>query len=305
MHKEVFRLAALLACCALATSRIGLIGHELVGHGGVALAAGATNLEVQLFWFAGGWIRYQLPEPSLAVNLAIAMAGIAFELVVGVALFALVRDRTLGRRLLRGVGAALVLHATWYLATGAFQGFGDGRLLYRVLGSWRPVVAIAAGLVTCAATYAGARGTLGALVVTLPGSRRARIAGLIVALLLAAGLHVALARTEIAMRSDTTYISIMQRERDLVIAQELAKWQREHAGIDAGGERARLESAHPHPFPFAWLLGACTALAAIAGAWRARVYPDAPIGNRLLAIAAALAVIAVFAVIGIDAILAG
>jgi len=70
MHKETFRLAALLACVALATSRLGLIGHELVGHGGVALAAGATDLEVQLFWFAGGWIRYQLAESSLAASLA-------------------------------------------------------------------------------------------------------------------------------------------------------------------------------------------------------------------------------------------
>src|SRR5262249_8926994 len=152
MYKEVFRLAALLVAVALVTSRLGLIGHELVGHGGAALACGAQINDVQLFWFAGGWIRYTLPSPaepvlsalgsmtrgpSLAAALVIAMAGIAVELAGGLALCMLVRPTTLGRRLARGIGIALLVHASWYLATGAFHGFGDGLLLYRVLGSWR------------------------------------------------------------------------------------------------------------------------------------------------------------------------
>ena len=39
MRKDVFRLTVLLACAALATSRLGLIGHELIGHGGAATGA--------------------------------------------------------------------------------------------------------------------------------------------------------------------------------------------------------------------------------------------------------------------------
>ncbi|HUJ58554.1 MAG TPA: hypothetical protein VLX92_08680, partial [Kofleriaceae bacterium] len=145
------RLAGLLASVALATSRFGLVAHELVGHGGVALAVGARVTQVQLFWFAGGWIRYELPDAQLAAQLAIAMAGIAIETIAGLALRLAVRGDGLGRRIARAIGLALVVHAAWYLANGAFSGFGDGVLLYRVLGGWRIPVAIAAGAVACAA----------------------------------------------------------------------------------------------------------------------------------------------------------
>src|SRR5688572_9602654 len=86
MHKQVLRLAGFLACVALATSRIGLIAHELVAHGGAALAVGAEIQKVEMFWFAGGWIRYRFDEPSLTAAVIIAMAGIALEVVVGLAL---------------------------------------------------------------------------------------------------------------------------------------------------------------------------------------------------------------------------
>ena len=55
---------------------------------------------------------------------------------------------------------------------------------------------------------------------------------------------------------------------------------------------------HPR-FPFAWLLGAATALSVLAGAWRARPGAVASITNRLLvawAVAAALALAIVIAV---------
>jgi hypothetical protein len=306
MHKEVLRLAALLAGIALATSRIGLIGHELVGHGGMAVAVGATVTDVELFWFAGGWIRYRMSEPSLATALAIAMAGIGLELVVGLALWRLVRGDTLGRRLVRGVGAALVVHAMWYLATGAFHGFGDGLVLYRALGDARVPVAIAAGAITCAATYLAARSVLGALAATLPGSRRARTIGVIVAALLAGGLHAGLAYGELELRRDPTYRAAMMHQRDRDIAIDLATWQRARAaqGIAVNeaahrAERARLAGKHK-TFPFVWLLAAATVGAAVAGAVRARKVDHDPIRPRLLALTLAVAVAAIGAVIGID-----
>src|SRR5450432_3773037 len=149
----VLRLAGLLALVALATSRIGLLAHELLGHGGAALAVGADVTEVQLFWFAGGWIRYHLPGAPMASALVIAMGGIAVELACGTLLAVAARGTTLGRRLVRGIGAALVVHGSWYLATGAWHGYGDGVQLYHVLGNARYPVAIAAGLVTCASGY--------------------------------------------------------------------------------------------------------------------------------------------------------
>src|SRR5688572_21433628 len=72
----VARLACILAGVGLATTRIGLVLHELLGHGAVAMACGGTVLDVRLFWFAGGWIRYDLPEPrSLTTMLVISLGG--------------------------------------------------------------------------------------------------------------------------------------------------------------------------------------------------------------------------------------
>lgn len=310
MYKEVLRLALVVAGVALATSRIGLIGHELVGHGGMALACGARISDVRLFWFAGGWIRYQLVEPTLPAVLAIAMAGIGLELIGGLALWLGVRGGTLGRRLVRGVGAALVIHATWYLATGAFHGFGDGLVLYRALGSARTPVAIGAGLVTCTAAYLAARQVLGALAATLPGTGWLRVGGVIAAALLAGSLHAGLAAGELAVRRDATYAATMAPERDRVIAKELAAWQRDQlargAQIDDAerrAERIRIASKH-ETFPFVWLLAAATIASVIAGAVRTRRVPDERISNRLLAVTLAVAAAAIGAVIVLDALLA-
>ncbi|HUS29031.1 MAG TPA: hypothetical protein VMZ53_10985 [Kofleriaceae bacterium] len=285
---------------------MGLIGHELVGHGGMALACGGTIDAVQLFWFAGGWIRYHLSEPSQAATLAIAMAGIALELVVGIVLWFAVRGDTLGKRITRGVGAALVLHAGWYLATGAFHGFGDGLVLYRMLGSWRTPVALGAGMLTCIAGFAGAREVLGAIAGTLPA--RGRIAGTIVALLLAAGVHGALTAGELHLRRDPTYANVMRPERDRVIAKELAQWQTEQQqrGTLVTEEQKRIEQrrlAKVHrSFPFVWLLGAATGIAILLGVRRAKPATDSRITNRLLFITTTIAVASVLAVIVLDAL---
>jgi hypothetical protein len=317
VHKDVLRLAALLAGIALATSRIGLIGHELVGHGGMALACGARIVDVELFWFAGGWIRYQFAEPTLPGMLAIAMAGIGLELVVGAALWAFVARGSrgiprpgVGSRLVRGVGAALVVHATWYLATGAFHGFGDGLVLYQVLGAARVPVAVAAGLVTCTAAFLAARSLLGLLAATLRGSTRARVLGVIVAAVLAGGLHAGLAWGELVVRRDATYTATMQHQRDRDIAAEYAQWQREQAARGAAideaqrrAERERLAAKHK-TFPFVWLLAAATVASVIAGAVRARSVADEPIRGSLLIRTWLVAAVAICAVIVIDLLVA-
>jgi hypothetical protein len=50
VFRAVLRLIALLTFAGLATSRIGLIVHELVGHGAATLAVGGTVTDVQLFY---------------------------------------------------------------------------------------------------------------------------------------------------------------------------------------------------------------------------------------------------------------
>lgn len=298
------RLTGLLLAITLATSRFGLLGHELVGHGGTALLVGGRVTDVQLFWFAGGWIRYQFASPAgTAALLAIAMGGVAIEAVCGAALWTLVRGDTLGKRLLRAIGATFVVHATWYFATGAWHGYGDGQLLYRELGSARFPVAIAAGALTCVCGFFAARQIVGPLVATT--SRRWMF---VIAALLAGSIHAGLAVGEVELRQDTTYADVMQPERERVVDRDLERWAvYERKGNvteeQRAAEHARLEKVH-HTFPFAWVLAACAVIAILAGAWRslARATERLPITNGLIARATIYALIAITAVITIDLI---
>lgn len=296
------RLTVLLGCVGLAATRLGLLAHELVGHGGVALAVGGRVTDVRLFWFAGGWIRYT-GVPSASAQLAIAMAGIAVELACGAALWlALRRARSLGARIARASGAAFVVHASWYLATGAWHGFGDGALLYEQLGDARAAVAIPAAIVTCLAAYAGARGVFGAL------AGAARPAALVAAIVVAAAVNAGLAVGELRVRRDPTYAATMAPARDREVARELARWQAEQArrgtvvaADDAARERARLEREH-QPFPFAWLLAGATLAAIVLGARRSARGDAGPPARALVARAAVIAAIAVAAVIALGTI---
>src|SRR5262249_45905613 len=198
--------------------------------------------------------------------------------------------------------AALIVHASWYLATGAWHGYGDGALLYHVLGSVRPAVAIAAGLVTCAAAFAGAREVLGALAQTLPAHR---VAGTVVAIALAGGVNAALAAGELRVRRDATYTETIASERDRQIPEALGRFRRRQAGASAAERaavQAQLEREH-RTFPFAWLLGGAAAAAALAGAVRPRASAPAQITRRHLGIAAIAAAGGLALVIALGALL--
>lgn len=303
MTGATLRLATVLTCVALATSRLGLVLHELGGHGGVALALGGSITDVKLFWFAGGWIKYRV-DTGDAGWLAIAMGGMASEVVVGCAIVAIVRARTLGARLVRGAGGALVVHALWYFATGAWHGQGDGQLLYADLGDARWPVAIAAGALACAVAFAGARYVAGAICATV--ATRWHVA---VALVGALAVNVALDVGELAIRRDRVYQQTMQREDERVVQRELAAWEREElarrAAIDAAereAEAARLAEQN-RQFPFRWLLGGALAAAFVAGVWRTRREPPGAVAARLVARAAIVAALATALVIALDALL--
>jgi hypothetical protein len=303
----VARLTGLLAGTGLATSRLGLVAHELVGHGGFAIACGGEITEARLFWFAGGWIQYKLAEPSNGAVLAISLGGIIVETVIGLALwFALARKDTLARRVCRGIGAALMIHAGWYLATGTWHGYGDGVLIHRELGSLRYPVAIATGLVACGIAFAGARLVLGALAASLPGTRGARIAGMAIAVLVAGALQVGLAVGEVRVRGDNTYGAIMKPERERLIARELAEWQREQARLGAQisdaerDARARALAEQHRELPFAPVLAVLLAAAVALGAARARGAAGA-VSTRLVAITVAVAAGSIATVIALDA----
>lgn len=294
----VTRLAALVTCAGLATSRLGLVVHELVGHGGTTLAVGGSVTTVKLFVFAGGWIRFQATEGQLAI----ALGGIAVETVIGVAMFLAARRDTLGARIVRAIGCALVIHASWYLATGTWHGYGDGVELHRLLGDDRWLVAIPAAAITLAASFVGARTILPSLAATLPGRR---IAGTAIALVIAGGLQLGAALGEVALRRDAAYGAVMKPERERVIASELSQWEHGQARPPTEEERAAIERAlaarHAKPFPFAIVLAVLTVLAILAGAAAARGAPAGDLADRLLGRAAALAGASIALVIALDA----
>jgi hypothetical protein len=306
------RLTVFVTAVVLVTTRVGLVVHELVGHGGAANAVGAGVDEVRLFWFAGGWIQYSRATPwSLGDVLVVQLAGIAIELVVGLALVGWGGRRTGWTRVaLVGAGLGWVIHAGAYLAIGTWHGFGDGTVLHKALGDAKAAVAIPAGVLCVVAAYLGARALAPPLAAVVPSASRAgRLLVVAAALGLAGGVNAGLSRLELVIRGDTVYGAIMKPERDRAIERELAAWlaaQRER-GLPVDPEAAaraerRIARAHPS-FPFAAVLGVATPPGATAGAVRRRTRADAaldpPLARPILARVtfAALAAIALVGVV--------
>ncbi len=302
----VLRLTGLLCAAGLAASRLGLLLHELLGHGAFAVAQGGEITDLRLFWFAGGWISYLIEDPSAAGALATSMGGLIVELVLGGALWLglATKPETLGIRVLRGIGAAIVAHACWYFATGTWHGYGDGLPAYRGLGEARYPIAIAAGLVTCGIAYACARLVLGVFTAVLPSRK---IAGVAIAMTMAAVVLVLPVVIEMQLRSDNRYGAIMKREGDRLTDRELARWRREMAKtrtqIDPAlleTEKTRLTSRHREP-PFMPVLGVLVLISIAIGARRARDATGVVLTGRHLVIAASVAAGSLISVIAIDA----
>jgi hypothetical protein len=308
------RLVAFAAAVALATTRIGLVVHELIGHGGVANAVGAGVDEIKLFWFAGGWIHYSRDvEWTLRDGLIVQLGGIAIELVVGAlaVLWGRRRRGWLGIAV-TGAGAGWMIHAGAYLAIGTWHGFGDGVLLHRALGGAKAAVAIPAGVLCVVAAYLATRALTAPFESAVPvASRAGRLALVAAAIALAGGIHAGLARAELAVRADETYGSIMRHERERAIDRELAAWLAEQRARGAGTDRAAidarrraLDAAH-RTFPFGVVLVIAIISAGVAGAARSRVRaegPPPPLDRRTLLAAAAAAAIALALVMGAGAI---
>jgi hypothetical protein len=334
---SVVRLTLFLTGLGLAASRLGLVLHELVGHGGVALALGGRVVEVSLFWFGGGWARTWQPDATVASALAVDLGGITVELVAGALLWGMGRrlaaagTRAAGaisaaegagapdasrRRLLladccRLVGALFVTHGLWYAATGTWHGFGDGARLHQLLGAARDPVAVALGGGVCAVAAVATRRLCHAFAPALAGSTPTRLRAVMAAAGLAAGLHAALTFGELAIRRDDTYRQTMrtaeQRETEARVAQwraELARRGRVPADAEANSKAREL--APPPPFPFARVLAATALLAVLAGAWSLRharwelvsSRPALADGDVVIALAAAALAVAAMALLG-------
>lgn len=297
------RLTLLLACLGLAISRVGLVAHEVFGHGGAAVALGGRVLEVTFFWFAGGWIRYSAPELDERGALLIQLGGILTELGLGLAacLYAIARRRQQARRAaaappsypltaLELGGLLFIAHGLWYAATGTWHGFGDGARLHALLGEARYPVALLLGALLCATAAGAARRLARAFAPSFapsgapsrpsslaPSSSSAaapsasrRLALVLLAAGLAGGLHAALTFGEVRLRQDHVYRLTMRTAEERTRDRELARWrqaQAERGHIVAPAEEQAKARAltPPAPFPFARALALAALCAVVLG----------------------------------------
>ena len=303
MH--VLGLAAFVLAIALAISRIGLVLHELVGHGVLAVAAGSRVTGWSLHAFGGGWIGYDRRLGETAAH-AVQVGGLAVELVAAV-LCALVTRRTNGlvRLGFAASACALAIHAGWYLAAGTYHGFGDGWLLHRELGAARFGIVVPVAIATVVGTYLAARRLAGAVRALVPVVEpRRQLAAATVAIALGLGGHAALLGAELALREDRTYTATMrtagQRAADRELAIRVETAERAGRPLDVRAARRELERKH-RQFPFAATLIGAMVAAAIAGIARSRPAPaPSPVPARAIAIAAIVALVSVALVVGLD-----
>lgn len=278
---QLLRLAGLFALIALATSRLTLIVHELVGHGAVAEAVGGDVTRVKMFWFAGGFVEMSLPDGTSRLDrYLVFLGGVGLELLAG-ALAILVARRlragSVARIAVFAFGALNLVHALFYLAAGTHHGYGDGRILHAELGGARPAAVAVLSALVCAAAFVLARALIVQVRQRLPGTRRVALVTVAGAVLIAGAVHAALAFGELALRRDRTYAAVMQTESGRHVDRAVAAAQREQPRIDpAELERLRRALAEKHrQFPVRTLLLIAVALAIILGAATARD-PDRP-----------------------------
>lgn len=265
------RLCALAIALALGTSRLTLLFHEFLGHGGVAIASGGRVTEWHLFLFAGGRIEFELPDGlSWWWELAIQLGGCGLEgIVAPVALLAARRCRGALAMGLHALGAIDAVHALVYVGRGTHYGYGDGIMLHEALGAaarWALVGAATGGAVAIA--YAGARAFSRRAGEAIPSaSFRLRLAALVAAVVVSGGVHATLAFGELALVPDPAYARLME-DRALAEARRTLEAERRPAPVSPEElERlARLRAAAKAPFPLDPVLFGGLAVALTAGA---------------------------------------
>lgn len=277
-------LAAVFTLVALATSRVALVGHELVGHGLLAVALGADLVAYRLFLFGGGWVSYRWPEgpPGGGESLAVALGGIGLELVAGAIALAVAARcrRPVARVGLLASATILLLHAGFYLAAGTHHGFGDGRAVHHALGAWRPLLVVPVAIAVVAGGFLLAARLAREVTGWVEGRPLARAGQIAAAAVLAAGAHGALTYGERALTRDDSYARIMEHQSVRLIARDLDRFAEEARQLrgraptpeELAAARAALEQRH-RPFPLAPLLAVALGLACIAGLWRSAVRP--------------------------------
>lgn len=278
MIRRVLLLAVVFLLVALATSRVALVGHELVGHGLLAVVLGADLVSYKLFLFGGGWVTYRWTEgpPGEAARLAVALGGIGLEVVAG-AIVLVVGRRSRGpvaRVGLMATATVLLLHAGYYLAAGTHHGFGDGLAVHNALGAWRTLLVVPVSLAVIVGGFFLARALVREVASWVEGGAIARTLQILLAAMLAALGHLQLTLTERALTRDDTYARIMEHENVRLVARDMRRFATEARLVqgrpptpeEIAAARARFE-AQRRPFPLAVVLAVALALSCLLGLW--------------------------------------
>jgi hypothetical protein len=197
--------------CLFFAGRAGLILHEFLGHGFACLLLGGSITNIHLSFFGGGWILYApWPEDlSIAQQLFLDLSGVAVECGVGIVLMLWarnVRKFLFLKLLLVACASVFWVHGLFYLVTGTLDGYGDGRLLYQLLSQpWRTVICALFTLIFLGSGWLTSH-LYSPLFRNITGQQEGwpqwRI--MLMAGLLAAGLHGALTLMEARLSNDPT-----------------------------------------------------------------------------------------------------
>ena len=270
--------AGVFALTGLAASRLTLVGHELIGHGAVAVAQGCDLVAYRLFLFGGGWVSYDCEGPRTTGDaLVVALGGVAMELVVATAALLVAWRLARGsvvRAALTGLGMVDLLHAGFYLAIGTHHGFGDGRIVHELLGDRRALLVVPRSVVVVAAGALLARRLAGEVGAWVRGGTAARAGAVVAAALAAAAFHGALAFGERALREDDVYARIMKHESERQVARDMERFRREAAARGRAPTAAQIAAAREafeaqhRRFPLRVVLAVALGLACLTGLWR-------------------------------------
>ncbi|MBT8491964.1 MAG: hypothetical protein KJO07_02795, partial [Deltaproteobacteria bacterium] len=264
---------------ALTFSRVSLVAHEFVGHGGPAVLLGGTISDYRLYLFAGGRIHYHRAEAySFAERLVISTGGITLELILaGIAVW-LARRARKGSLLEVGLLAYATgnaVHAVYYLAVGIHYQIADGAMLHRLLGSDGARLAVVVPLVALSSylAFLGAKAVLSRLGPQLVGFRRRGLM-LLVAVVLALGTHAALTVASLRIEDDRTYAQLMRSKAERKAALEAARLRAEMIRRGQAIDRVRIDQVRTRtlererPWPLRPVLLLCIAVACIVGGVR-------------------------------------
>jgi hypothetical protein len=296
------RLALALFAALLLSSRLGLLAHELLGHGGVARLLGLDVSDWSFFVFGGGRVAVTAGGDA-AANLVVQLGGIVCELIVAAAAAAACwfgRRRSLGLTML---WALLGTHALFYFASGLSDGHGDGILLYRLLGRARWWLVVPTALASLTVGFLAAGALARAAAALLPAMSLRRTAAFTLTCALAAGgLHAALTLGELELVRDARYAELMASEGERLARRQLAAEEVIRPMDQAGAARrlSVLRAQHPDPgimVPLGIALGLVIALGAALTLRRAQPR-GSPIRLTWLLLAAAASLAAVIALRG-------